>query len=89
MNYKSQIVSSHSSFTYLNRYFVSPTESADSGDSVNSHQYTRGRGQTLVGIILFTLFFVGFLSAFGYGLSRLGASSNISQSVTEYVRRLG
>lgn len=86
MNYKSQIVSSHSSFTYLNRYFVSPTESAE---SVNPHQYTRGRGQTLVGIILFTLFFVGFLSAFGYGLSRLGASSNISQSVTEYVRRLG
>lgn len=89
MNYKSQIVSSHSSFSYLNRYFVSPLESADSATAVTPFQQAKRRAQTLAGIILFTLFFVGILSAFGYGLSRLSNTSNISQSVTEYVRRLG
>jgi hypothetical protein len=86
MNYKSQIVSSHSSFSYLNRYFVFNSEPAE---PARAGQQAKGRGQTLLGIILFTLFFFGILSAFGYGLSRIGNSSNISQSVTKYVKRLG
>ena len=84
MKYRSHLTSSHSSFSFMSRNLVA----TDAAESASSRNKTTTRGQSLLSILLFAIIFVGILSALGFGLSKLGNSSNVSQSVAEYMKRL-
>lgn len=90
MKYKSHLTSSHSSFSFMNRNLVK-TASAEHAGGIEHPQgeKTKTYGQSLLSLLLFAIIFVGILSALGFGLSKFGNSSNVSQSVTKYMKKLG
>jgi len=87
MDYKAQVVSSQSSFNFVTRFLVARSEPVATDAPAKGSQKVR-RGSGLLSVLLFIALFFGILSALGLGLSGLSNHSNLSQTFTEYVRRL-
>jgi len=89
MDYQTQLVSSNSSYNFVARQLIStPQPECPPAARAKSPAEDR-QGQSILSIVLFIAIFFGILTAFGVGLSSLGGSSNVSQTVSEYLRRLG
>lgn len=82
MAYKSQTLSSHSTYSFLNRYVIL----ADSQGRQNaSDKAVRigPLGRAIISFAIFVTLFLGILMLFGMGMSRLGAATGqTSGSVT-------
>ncbi|NBO66037.1 MAG: hypothetical protein EBU88_14550 [Acidobacteria bacterium] len=88
MDFKTQIISSQSSFNYVNRFLIARPEPVDAPKSVPKFEKLFRRVQGILGVILFVAIFFGILSAIGLGLSELSNRSSLSQAVSSYVKRL-
>jgi hypothetical protein len=88
MDYNAQLVSSNSSYNYVTRQLIATPQPEVDLAGAPSAKAEKRPGQSVLSIVLFIAIFFGILTAFGVGLSSLGSSSNISQTVSEYVRRL-
>ncbi|MEY3283803.1 MAG: hypothetical protein RIR86_1816 [Acidobacteriota bacterium] len=89
MDYQTQLVSSNSSYNFVARQLIS-TPQPDCPPAARAKSPAEHRqGLSILSIVLFITIFFGILTAFGVGLSSLGGSSNVSQTVSEYLRRLG
>ena len=88
MDYKTELVSSQSSFNFVTRFLIARSEPADAAAPTPKRSKAVTRGQNVLSVILFIAIFFGLLSALGAGLSELGDNTSLSQTVTKYVRLL-
>ena len=88
MDYKAQIVSSCSSYNFVTRQLIATPQPEVDHDTPSRSKVENHQGQSIMSIVLFIAIFFGILTAFGVGLSSLSSNSNVSQRVSEYVRRL-
>ena len=88
MDYNAQIVSSNSSYNYVTRQLIATPQPEADIYGATSAKADKPTGLSVLSVVLFIALFFGILTAFGIGLSSLSNSSNISQTVSEYVRRL-
>jgi len=88
MDYKAQIISSQSSYNFVTRQLIATPQPEADPNPPSRAKAEKRQGQSVASIVLFIAIFFGILTAFGVGLSSLSSSSNISQTVSEYVRRL-
>ncbi len=83
MAYKSQTLSSHSTYSFLNRYVIL-ADSQAGGDKKKRRSGLNPLGRGIVSFALFVTLFVGILLLFGMGMSRLGSNSaQTSTTITQ------